>query len=30
MTIGQLAAVITIGLGLGGYTFFKYRRLWHA
>ena len=30
MTIGQFAAAITIGLGLGGYTFFKYRRLWHA
>jgi len=30
MTAGQLAAGLTIGLGLGSYTFFKYRRLWHG
>jgi O-antigen/teichoic acid export membrane protein len=30
MTAGQLCGTLTIGLGLGGYTFFKFRRLWHA
>jgi len=30
MTAGQLAAGLTLGLGLGSYTFFKYRRLWHG
>ena len=30
MTAGQLAIALSVGLGLGGYTFLKYRRLWHA
>ena len=30
MTAGQLAVALSVGLGLGGYTFLKYRRLWHA
>jgi ABC-type uncharacterized transport system permease subunit len=30
MTAGQLCGSLTIGLGLGGYTFFKFRKLWHA
>ncbi len=30
MTAGQLAIALSVGLGLGGSTFLKYRRLWHA
>jgi O-antigen/teichoic acid export membrane protein len=30
MTAGQLCGTLTIGLGLGSYTFFKFRKLWHA
>ncbi len=30
MTAGQLTLTATIGLGLGVYTFRKYRKLWHA
>ena len=30
MTAGQLAIALSVGFGLGGYTFLKYRRLWHA
>jgi O-antigen/teichoic acid export membrane protein len=29
MTSGQFASAITLGLGLGSYTFFKWRRIWH-
>jgi xanthine/uracil permease len=29
MTSGQIVLAIVIGLGLGYYTFSKYRRLWH-
>ena len=29
MTSGQFAAAILLGLGLGSYTFFKWRRIWH-
>lgn len=29
MTSGQFAAAVLIGLGLGSYTFFKWRRIWH-
>jgi len=30
MTCGQLVIGLTLGIGLGGRTFAKYRRLWHA
>lgn len=30
MTAGQLGIALCVGLGLGSYTFLKYRRLWHA
>jgi len=30
MTAGQFCIAIVVGLGLGGYTFLKYRRQWHA
>lgn len=30
MTCGQFAIAVVVGLGLGTYTFVKYRRLWHA
>jgi O-antigen/teichoic acid export membrane protein len=30
MTSGQFASAIALGLGLGSYTFFKWRRIWHA
>ncbi len=30
MTAGQLLIAVSVGLGLGSYTFLKYRRLWHA
>jgi O-antigen/teichoic acid export membrane protein len=30
MTSGQLVIAVILGLGLGSYTFFKYRRLWHG
>jgi hypothetical protein len=30
MTLGQLVGAVAIGLGFGGYTFFKFRKLWHA
>lgn len=30
MTAGQFCIAIVVGLGMGGYTFFKYRRQWHA
>jgi O-antigen/teichoic acid export membrane protein len=30
MTAGEFVIAIILGLGFGGYTFFKYRRLWHA
>lgn len=29
MTSGQLAIAVLVGLGLGSWTFFYYRRLWH-
>jgi len=29
MTAGQFCIAIVVGLGLGGYTFHKYRRQWH-
>jgi hypothetical protein len=30
LTVGHFATAVTIGLGFGGYTFYKYRKLWHA
>ena len=30
MTAGHFVLTTVIGIGLGGYTFAKYRRLWHA
>ncbi len=30
MTGGQLLIALSVGLGFGGYTFQKYRRLWHG
>ena len=30
MTVGQFCIAVVVGLGLGGYTFHKYRRLWHG
>jgi O-antigen/teichoic acid export membrane protein len=30
MTAGQLGTGVTIGLIFGSYTFFKYRKIWHA
>jgi O-antigen/teichoic acid export membrane protein len=30
MTSGQIVLAILIGLGLGYYTFAKYRKLWHG
>jgi len=30
MTAGQVVIGIVIGLGLGYYTFAKYRGLWHS
>ena len=30
MTAGQLGATLLVGIGMGGYTFLKYRRIWHA
>ncbi len=30
MTSGQFATAIVLGLGLGSYTFFKWRGIWHA
>ncbi|WP_245536446.1 lipopolysaccharide biosynthesis protein [Terriglobus saanensis] len=30
MTAGHLTATLLIGIGMGSYTFVKYRRLWHA
>jgi hypothetical protein len=29
ITAGQFCIAVIVGLGLGGYTFMKYRRLWH-
>ena len=30
MTAGHLAVTLFIGVGMGSYTFVRYRRLWHA
>ena len=30
IVIGYFLGTLVIGVGLGSYTFFKYRRLWHA
>ncbi len=30
IAFGNLVGAIVIGLGLGTYTFHKYRKLWHA
>ncbi|SEC35649.1 hypothetical protein [Terriglobus roseus] len=30
MTTGQLGATLVIGIGISGYIFQKYRRIWHA
>ena len=29
MVIGYLAVVVCVSLGMGTYTFIKYRRIWH-